>query len=227
MKERLHKFIATHTSFSRRKAETLISGGRVFVNEKKVTELGTSIDPNVDAVWVNGQHIVPVQTWRYIALNKPAGYVCTRATHAKEKTVYDLVPKSRDLVICGRLDKDSEGLVILTNDGELTNKLTHPRYQHQKEYVVRTMRELDPPALAILGRGIKLAEGTARFDSLKEIAPQQYRIVLHQGWKRQIRRMIAAVKHDVARLTRTRIGKLHIGDLETGKWKEIQRKDIV
>lgn len=227
MIERLQKFIANAGVTSRRKAEELIVAGRVFVNGRKVTKLGTTVDPQKDKVTVDGRLVANVITFRYIALNKPVGITSTRAQYKNERTVHDLVPDSRDLAIAGRLDKDSEGLVLLTNDGELVNKLTHPRYQHEKEYEVQTVKPLDAGALNQLRRGIRLEEGKATFDRITEIGPKTYRIVLHQGWKRQIRRMIGTVHADVAKLQRVRINKLELGSLKPGAWREVQRQEIV
>jgi len=227
MQTRLQKFIASTGLASRRKAEELIAAGRVYVNGKKVSKLGSSIDPAVDTVTVDGTPLPQTTAFRYIALNKPAGVTCTAAEIKGEKTVYDFVPNASDLVIAGRLDKDSDGLVILTNDGEFVNHVTHPRYQHQKEYEVTTVKPLDSKALEALHRGVRLKEGKATFDRLTKLGRLRYRVVLHQGWKRQIRRMIGEVRNDVAKLTRVRINKLELGDLESGSWREVRRTDIV
>lgn len=227
MKERLQKFIASAGFASRRKAEQLISAGIVAVNGKIVTKLGTTVDPERDTVTVQGRRVTPATEFRYIALNKPAGVVCSKISQAGERTVYHLVPESGDLAIAGRLDKDSEGLVILSNDGELVNKLTHPRYQHEKEYLVRTIKPLDAEALNKLRRGVRLDEGKALVDSIEEVGPRTYRVVLHQGWKRQIRRMVGEVRNDVVRLQRVRIGKLELGALLPSRWHTIARSDIV
>lgn len=224
---RLQKFIASTGIASRRKAEELITAGRVFVNGERVTKLGTTVDPLEDLVTVNGKALAEPSAFRYIALNKPAGVTCTRAEIKGERTVYDLVPNANDLVIAGRLDKDSDGLVILTNDGELVNHVTHPRYQHQKEYEVTTVNPLTKEALSALRRGIKLKEGKATFDQLTKLARLRYRVILHQGWKRQIRRMIGEVHNDVARLTRVRINKLELGTLPSGASREITLTNII
>lgn len=225
-KVRLHKFIASTGIASRRTAEELILAGRVYVNGSQVLKLGTTIDPAVDKVRVNGKDLVPVTLFRYIAVNKPEGVTCTRAQYKSEKTVYDIIPGVRDLAIAGRLDKDSGGLLLLTNDGALVNQVTHPRYEHEKEYEFTTVRPLEAEALKALTRGVKLPGGYARFDSISVLGPTVYRAVLHQGWKRQIRRMVGAVHGDLTRLTRVRINKLQLGDLQPGDWREIQRSDI-
>lgn len=227
MPTRLQKFIASTGIVSRRKAETLITDGRVFVNGKQVTKLGTTINPAVDMVEVNGQILTSVTDFRYIVLNKPAGVTCTRAQYQSERTVYQLIPDARDLVIAGRLDKDSEGLVLLTNDGELTNLLTHPRYEHEKEYEVTLSRPLSTEADRVLTQGIKLKEGMAKFDAIRRVSPQIYHVTLHQGWNRQIRRMFGQLQGDVLRLRRIRMNKLTLGRLQPGAWKAVQRGDIL
>ena len=224
---RLQKLIASTGIASRRKAEELITTGHVAVNGDRVTKLGTTVDPEVDLVTVNGKPLAEPSAFRYIALNKPVGITCTRADIKGERTVYDLVPGTQDLVIAGRLDKDSDGLVILTNDGELVNHITHPRYQHQKEYEVTTIKPLDKEALERLRRGVKLKEGKATFDRLTKLARLRYRVTLHQGWKRQIRRMVGEVHNDVTRLTRVRINKLELGDLKNGASREVKLSDII
>ncbi|MBI4089963.1 MAG: rRNA pseudouridine synthase [Candidatus Kerfeldbacteria bacterium] len=227
MKQRLQKFLASAGVASRRRAETMIAAGLVQVNGKTVTQMGVLVNPEKDKIMVRGQLVRKVTAYRYIALNKPVGYVSTRAERPGEKTVYDLVPRSRDLVMAGRLDKDSEGLVLLTNDGQLVNKLTHPRFQHPKEYVIETAQLLDDAALNKLRRGVKLEEGKAVMDSIERLPTRGYRVVLHQGWKRQIRRMVSAVRHDVVRLQRVRLAKLTLNRLRPGEWREVSRDDIV
>lgn len=224
---RLHKFIASTGIVSRRKAEALIAAGKVFVNGLQVTKLGTSIDPEKDTVRVDGVDLIQPTTFRYLAVNKPVGVVSTRAQYKNERTIYDIIPGVRDLVIAGRLDKDSEGLMLLTNDGALANELTHPRFQHEKEYEIGTSHHLDADALAELRQGVKLQEGRAYFDKLEEVGSKTYRVVLHQGWKRQIRRMFGRVQVDVLRLTRVRINKLVLGSLAPGESRVVTREEIV
>lgn len=226
-KVRLQKFIASTGIVSRRTAEDLIAAGRVYVNGSQVMKLGTSIDPQVDHVRVNGKDLEPVSTFRYIAVNKPEGVTCTRAQYKSERTVYDIVPGVRDLAIAGRLDKDSGGLLLLTNDGALVNQVTHPRYEHEKEYEFKTVRPLDVDAQTALTHGVKLAEGYARFDNMTTVGPSLYRVVIHQGWKRQIRRMVGAVHGDLTQLTRIRINKLELGSLQPGMWRDVQVADII
>jgi len=227
MKERLQKFLAGAGVASRRKAEELIAAGYVTVNGTVITKLGTTIDPERDAVAVNGKPIVKPTTHRYLALNKPFGVVCSKVAQGRERTVYRLVPGSGNLAIAGRLDKDSEGLCILTNDGDLVNKLTHPKFQHQKEYLVTTVKPLDDAALNRLRRGVRLTEGTAVMDSIEQTGHTTYRVIIHQGWNRQIRRMIGMVRNDILRLQRARLGKLTLGALRPGEWKHVTRNDVL
>lgn len=227
MKERLQKFLSRAGIASRRKAEELITTGVVSVNGTVVTKLGTTIDSAHDRVTVRGRTVADVTSFRYVALNKPVDVVCSKVAQAHERTVYNLVPNARDLAIAGRLDKDSEGLVLLTNDGELVNQLTHPRYQHEKEYVIKTIKALDDSALNKLRRGVRLEEGKAVIDRIEKVSALTYRVILHQGWKRQIRRMVSAVRNDVVRLQRVRIAKLKLNALASGAWREVQRNDVV
>lgn len=224
---RLQKFIASTGLVSRRKAEVLITEGKVFVNGQQVMKLGTTVDPVVDAVRVNGEDLKPTTTFRYIAVNKPAGVVSTRAQFKNERTIYDIVPGMRDLAIAGRLDKDSDGLMLLTNDGALVQEITHPKYQHEKEYEIATSRALLPEERAQLLHGVRLQEGRARFNALTPMGGSVYRVVLHQGWKRQIRRMLGRLHVDVLRLTRVRIRTLELGNLQPGEARAVSRAEIL
>ncbi|MFH0853175.1 MAG: pseudouridine synthase [bacterium] len=225
MTERLQKFIARSTSYSRRKAEDMITAGKVKVNGVVITKLGTIIDSGLDQIMVRNKLIQPLRSFQYLMVNKPIGYTCTRAKG--EKTVYDLVANSRDLVIAGRLDKGTEGLVLLTNDGELVQQLTHPRFEHEKEYQVSTIKPLLDVNLDKLKRGVRLREGLAKADRIERVNVHTIKIVLHQGWNRQIRRMLAKMKHDIKNLKRIRIGKLELGQLDSGRSQKVNRSEIV
>ncbi|MFH0828859.1 MAG: pseudouridine synthase [Candidatus Kerfeldbacteria bacterium] len=227
MKERLQKFLAGAGVASRRRAEELITAGYVTVNGSVVTKMGTSVDPDHDAVTVNGRPVANVTAFTYIALNKPTGIVCSKIAQGRARTVYQLVPNSGKLAIAGRLDMESDGLIVLTNDGEFVNRLTHPRFRHEKEYLVTTVKPLDDASINRLRRGIRMTEGTAVVDHIEPAGRTTYRIVIHQGWNRQIRRMIGKVRNDVVRLTRVRLGKLALNELKTGEWREVRRTDIL
>lgn len=226
MQERLQKFIARSSAYSRRKAEELIQDGKVTVNGVISSKLGTTIDPDVDQVAVLGEVMRTPTEFTYCIVNKPVGYVCTRAKIRGEHSVYELVPKSSELLIAGRLDEDSEGLVLLTNDGALVQELTHPSFTHEKEYEVSTKRPFLDADFNQLKRGVRMKEGVGKADKVERVNSNTIRITLHQGWNRQIRRMMGTLKHEVKRLKRIRISKLELGDLELGKWREVGREAI-
>ncbi|MBU1149005.1 rRNA pseudouridine synthase [Patescibacteria group bacterium] len=227
MTERLQKYIAAHSAYSRRKAEKLIQAGQVEINGQPVSKLGTVINPDQDKIKVAGQLLIPAKAYNYIALNKPIDFVCTRARFRSEKSIYQLIPASGNLVIAGRLDKKSEGLVILTDDGDLVQKLTHPSFQHQKEYLTELDKPLTSDDLKMLRRGIRLEEGLAKADKITCDKSNFIKITLHQGWKRQIRRMLEKIGYRVISLKRTRVGKYQIDKLLPGRYLEIKKNDII
>ncbi|MDQ7029290.1 MAG: pseudouridine synthase [Ardenticatenia bacterium] len=203
--ERLQKVLARAGVASRRKAEELIRQGRVEVNRRVVTQLGVKVDPERDEIRVDGERIRPDRLRRrYVALNKPRGIITTVRDPRGRPTVMDLVPKARDyaLVPVGRLDRESEGLLLLTNDGDLVNRLTHPRYGHEKEYRVEVYGVPDERDVKAIRRGIVLEDGrTAPADVWVERRGEHtstLRLVLREGRKRQIRRMMQAIGHPVA-----------------------------
>ncbi len=206
---RLQKFMAECGVASRRKAEELILSGRVSVNGQLVTKLGTRIDPSTDKIEVNGKLLKQKEEKIYLKLNKPPGYVSSCRKFKEEKTILDLVRGiPYRLYPVGRLDKDSEGLIILTNDGELAYRLMHPRYEHEKEYEVEAR---DPLTHAQIER---LKKGAAR---VSRLGGKSIRIVLKEGKKRQIREMMKAVGNRAIRLKRVRIKNIRLGDLAGGK----------
>lgn len=224
MSERLQKRLARAGIASRRKAEDLIREGRVRVNGA-VAELGTRVAEG-DEVEVDGEPVASPQTKVTFMLNKPAGYVTTLEDELGRPTVMALVPEVPGLHPVGRLDLESEGLLLLTTDGELTLKLTHPRYQHEKEYRV-WCREgtLDAGALAVLEQGVTLDDGPARAVVAK-LAEGGCRMVLTEGRKRQVRRMLAEVGYKVTRLVRTRVAGLELGALPSGRYRELSPEDF-
>lgn len=223
---RINRFLASAGLGSRRACEELVRGGQVLINNAVVTDLATQVEAT-DTVRV-GRKVVRPQSHVYILLNKPAGYVCTRSDELGRKTIFDLVPaaKSGRLFHVGRLDKESAGLILLTNDGDFAERLTHPSHQIDKEYEVVIDRPFDAEKIPKLLRGLTLEIGRARMESVHVLAPTKLRIILRQGLKRQIREMLFAVGYRVEKLVRTRIGPLTDPRLKTGYWRPLERAEI-
>lgn len=222
---RLNRFLALAAVSSRRGAEEYIREGRVTVNGEPSTDLATQVSPD-DRVQVDGR-LVRVQEFVYVLFNKPAGFITTRSDEKLRKTIYDLLPaRLRNLTHVGRLDRESEGLLILTNDGDLALRITHPKFKLEKEYLVTLDREFQPEDAAKTRKGVYLSEGRARFDAIHKINPYQVRVVLTQGLKRQVRRVLAALNYKVKRLQRTRIGPLTVRDLGPGEIRLLRKQEI-
>lgn len=223
---RLHKYIADAGVCSRREAEELMRAGRVRVNGTPARQPGTKIDPDRVTVSVDGREIAAGEGKHYIVVNKPRGVVCTCRSQGGP-TVIDLVDVPARVYPVGRLDKDSEGLVLLTNDGELAEKLMHPRYGHEKEYVVRVNRPLQEGAAAIMARGVVLKDGTKTAPAeVKELSRRRMRITLREGKKRQIRRMCEALGYAAVHLTRVRLENVKLGRLPTGGWRRLTPREL-
>lgn len=228
--ERLQKYLAECGVASRRKSEELIAVGKVKVNGH-VAQIGDKIDPRRDLVTVRGKKVRKTQRNYYILLHKPRGYVTTVSDELGRKTVMDLV---RDidarLYPVGRLDKDSEGLLLLTNDGAFANALTHPRHAYSKKYRVTIRGKVDDSALLQLREGIDLdGRMTAPCDVTVLTAEENRTVlefVLHEGRNRQIRRMCEAVELEVIRLKRIAVGSLKLGMLPVGKWRELTDNEV-
>ncbi len=219
---RLSKYLSTAGISSRRAAGELVTAGRVTVNGVTSLNPGMRVHPG-DRVCLDGKPIVPGGEKHYIMLNKPRGYVCTNADrHAPRKAV-DLIklPGAVRLFSAGRLDKDSEGMLIISNDGDFVERLSHPSHEILKTYSVRLTRELSYAELAKIRNGIKDAGETLRVRSVSAKGQCRYEFVLNEGRKREIRRIAAAVGAPVVRLRRFRIGKLELGALPPGKYREL------
>lgn len=235
--ERLQKFLARAGVASRRHAETLMQAGRVLVNGQPATEPGKKIRPGVDEIRVDGRLVRPQVSKVYILLHKPAGVVTTASDPQGRQTVLDLLPaklRAQRLFPVGRLDLDSEGLLLLTNDGDFALHLTHPRYEQQKEYHALVQGRPAPSALESLRRGVLLPgesrpTAPARVYVLRpgEDGETSWLVVtLHEGRKRQVRRMLAVVGHPVLRLLRVRVGPLRLGNLQPGAWRFLSEQEI-
>jgi len=227
MQERLQKFISQAGVASRRHAEELILAGKVKVNGSIVRELGTKVDSDKDKVEVHGKKIA-TQKLIYLILYKPKRYMTTRFDPVRRHTVFELIPENLRNVVwpVGRLDFNTEGLLLFTNDGELTQLLTHPSKEHEREYEVILDKELSGGRIEKLQRGMMI-DG-------KKTAPAKVRtngttiyITIHEGWNRQVRRMFGVLGYTVRNLKRIRIGKLKINDLQLGEHKMIDKKEII
>ena len=231
---RLHVFLARAGKGSRRAMEAAIAAGRVRVNGEPVTRLGAKIDPSSDLVALDGQRVDPaVEARVYVALNKPRGVLTTASDDRGRKTVLDLLPQSvlrHRLYPVGRLDRDSEGLVLLTNDGKLTNRITHPSYDHEREYAVDIAEAPDPAVLEELRSGVRLDGVLTRPAHFEVLSTRNgvttLRVVLREGKNRQIRRMLTARGHDVVRLVRTRLGPIRLGSLKPGDWRYLDSGEV-
>jgi 23S rRNA pseudouridine2605 synthase len=222
---RLNRFLAAAGLGSRRHCDELIAAGRVSINGKTCTDFSTQPDA-CDHVKVNGKlvHVAPPLT---IMLHKPVGFVSTRRDPHVRDTVFDLLPaKFSRLFNIGRLDAQTEGLLLLTNDGNLAQRLTHPRFRIEKEYEATLDRPWDPLLAPKLMRGIFLDDRRAKIAQLHSISPMCLRVVLRQGINRQIRRMFEAVGFRVKRLVRIRIGPVRLGDLPRGHWRALTKRQL-
>lgn len=225
---RLQKALADRGVASRRHAEELIAAGRVRVDGAVVTVLGTKVDERA-RIEVDG-HATRAAPRRYLALHKPLGVLSTARDERGRRTVVDVVGARERLYPVGRLDADSAGLLLLTNDGAWAERVLHPRYGVEREYDVAVSGELSETVLARLRRGVRLEEGIARAARVelrtRARSGGRLRMVLRTGWKRQVRRMCAAVGLRVTRLVRVRIGSLTLGRLRAGEWRELSAGEV-
>ncbi|MEE9913552.1 MAG: rRNA pseudouridine synthase [Deltaproteobacteria bacterium] len=231
MKERLQKIIAAAGIDSRRHAEVLITSGRVSVNGEVVTQLGVKADPQKDVIRVNGNTISLEKDLYYIALYKPAEYVTTMSDPQKRLTVVDLIRDIPERVYpIGRLDYESAGLLLLTNDGDFAQKIQHPRFGVPKTYRVKISGRLSSEELKQIGKGIKVADGVFKPENLKieKINDKStwLRLTLHDGKNRIIRRGFEAAGRQVARLVRESIGSITLAGLKEGQWRNLTSREI-
>lgn len=227
---RLQKFLAEAGVASRRASEQIVVAGRVTVNGETVTELGTKVDPDKDRVAVDG---APVKARRklYVAVNKPRGFVCTRADPEKRHIVIDLLPAEwQHLQTVGRLDRDTEGLLFLTNDGQFALRLTHPRYGVRKTYLLSVGGRVEPAQMELFTRGVRDQGERLKAERARLLSANNTRSVIElelmEGKNREIRRLCAALDLKVLRLQRTRIGPIRLGELPLGKWRTLTGAEI-
>jgi 23S rRNA pseudouridine2605 synthase len=246
MRQRLQKLLSAAGVASRRTAETLIVQGRLTVNGEKVVELGTKADPEADDIRVDGRRVRPARRARYILLNKPRGYITSRSDPERRPTVIDLLHRGgiREYIYpVGRLDFDSEGLLLLTSDGDLAARLTHPRHEVAREYEVRVRGVPDRHVLDRLAHGVVISQRDQRDQrDAHRTAPAEVRLrrvldsasgpqavislVIHEGRNRQVRRMCEAVGHPVVRLRRVRIGPIADDALKPGEFRDLTQKEV-
>ena len=217
---------------SRRKVAAAIKEGRVSVNGQVVTGFNHPVDPEIDHILLDGKSVdIKPQQFVYLMLNKPKGVLSTVRDERGRRTVIDLLPqKYRHLRLypVGRLDKDSSGLILLTNDGDLTQRLTHPRFEHEKEYEVLIKGALKAGEIHRLEAGIKLEDGKTSPAVVKKLKSSDYNysITIHEGKKRQLRRMFEALGHPVLELKRVRMGCIKLGDLKEGGVREFNLDQV-
>ena len=221
---RLQKFLSTAGVCSRRRGEELIRQGRVSVNNTQIRELGSKIESTVDQVTVDG---IPVE-WKkkltYIALHKPEGYV-TSCDHPGQQTVIELIDIDQRIYPVGRLDKDSTGLILLTNDGRLHHRLSHPSFDHEKEYEVTVADPIPKSALRKMAAGLPLMGMRTRPAVVHKLSSHRFRIILREGKNRQIRRMVRKVGNRVVKLKRTRVDVIRLGRLPKGQWRYLSSNE--
>jgi len=208
---------------SRRAAEEMILRGEVAVNGK-VSKIGDKVDPEKDKVTVKGKIVKADNPKIYIAVNKPAGYICS-CSSSQGRSILDLVKIKEKIFPIGRLDKESDGLVILTNDGDLANKLSHPKFGSEKEYIVELKSGINEQDLDKLRNGVELIEGVTKPCKILRLGPKMLDITLKEGKRRQIRRMAESVGNYVEKLKRIRIKNIRLGQLKPGEWKYIDVKN--
>lgn len=223
---RLNRFLASAGLGSRRSVEELILTEQVRINGKVVTDLATQVQPG-DAVKV-GRRLVHSELPLTAVLYKPRGYICSKSDEQGRKTIFDLLPHNWPRVFhVGRLDKESEGLLLVTNDGDLANALMHPRYKVEKEYEVTTAQPFDPKLIPKLLHGVSIEGGRAKAERAILEGPRYLRLVLTQGINRQIHKMLWRVgEYDVERLARVRIGNISIQGLAPGGWRVLSRREM-
>ncbi len=229
-KERLQKVLAQAGYGSRRSCEEIIEAGRVTV-EGRIAQLGDKVDPSRQAIFVDGVRMrYQPPTYVYVMLNKPRGVISTASDPQGRRTVLDLIPHKERLYPVGRLDADSEGLILLTNDGALTQRLTHPKFEHPRVYRVRVSGEVEEETVERWRKGIVLDGQLTRADKVEIEAKERdktwLRFTVHEGRKHLIRRLVAALGHPARSLIRVEMGPLKLGELAPGRWRHLHHHEV-
>ena len=225
---RLNKVIADAGITSRRGADELILDGRVSVDGQITRELGVKIEPQNSVVMVDGETITQSLTKTYLALNKPRGVVSTMYDPEGRPSLSDFISLRKErLFHVGRLDKESEGLILLTNDGDMTFRATHPSYGLEKTYLIEYAGKLPRDAQSSLLKGIELEDGLGRVLEFKALSPTWIEVTIHEGRYHIIRRLMEAVGVDVLRLIRTRFGPILLGDVLEGRWRDLNKQELI
>jgi len=225
--ERLQKILSQAGIASRRASEQLMRDGRVTVNGATIRELGTKADASSDDIRVDGRRIRVVERRRYLLLNKPRGYVTTRSDPQRRPTVIDLLGGVRDyLYPVGRLDFDSEGLLLLTNDGDLAARLTHPRHGLPRVYDVRVLGDVDRHDVERLAKGVTIEGRRTSPADVKALGPSHLLVTIREGRNRQVRKMCDAIGHPVSSLRRIAIGPIRDARLKPGQWRDLTAQEV-
>ncbi len=226
----LNKYLALCGVAARRKANMVIVQGRVIVNKEVVKKLGYKVDPEKDKIFLDGRLLKPPQIYKYILMNKPAGVITSVEDDRNRKTVVDLIGANERLFPVGRLDYDTEGVLLLTNDGELSYRLSHPKYEVDKVYQAWVDGYVTEEALRKLVEGIAINPGLIVKGEAKILRRKEkktlVKISVHEGKKRQIKRMMKAIGHPVIQLKRTRFAGLTVDGLKSGEWRELTGEEI-
>ena len=225
---RLNKIIADAGITSRRGADELIESGRVTVDGVAIREMGSKFDPDFVQVAVDGETITRSMTKSYLALHKPKGVLSTMFDPDGRPSLSDFIDLRKErLFHVGRLDKDSEGLILLTNDGDLTFRATHPSFGLEKTYIINFDGKLPTGVEKTLLKGIELEDGMGRVLSFKELSPSWIEVTIHEGRYHIIRRLMEAVEVDVLRLIRTKFGPISLGDTPEGRWRDLNSGELL
>ena len=228
---RINKYLALCGVASRRKSEEYIKDGKVSVNGKILTDLSYKVNIKSDIVCLNGEKLSLPQNYVYYKLNKPKGYMCTASDDRNRKTIYDLVKSPVRLFSIGRLDYDTEGLIILTNDGDIAQKISHPSHETEKEYIVKIEGLIKESELAVLRAGV--IENGVRMPSAKvemldiKDGNSRVSVTIHEGQNRQIRRMFDCIGKTIIMLKRVRIGNIKLGGLKRGEYKPLNQYELL